>query len=50
MVSKEASEALFLYATEGVLVVNQQGEIVRINPSAENLFGYKKDELLGQKI
>jgi PAS domain S-box-containing protein len=50
MVSKEASEALFLYATEGVLVVNQQGEIVRINPSAEKLFGYSKDELLGKKI
>lgn len=50
MESKEASDALFLYATEGILVVNGVGDIVRINPSAEKLFGYEKGELLGKKI
>lgn len=50
MESKQGSEALFLYATEGILVVNERGEIVRINPSAEKLFGYEKDELLGKKV
>ncbi|HEY0031030.1 MAG TPA: PAS domain-containing sensor histidine kinase [Bacteroidia bacterium] len=50
MESKEGIEALFLYATEGILVTNDKGEITRINPSAEKLFGYEKDELLGQKI
>lgn len=50
MDSKEGSDALFYHATEGILVVNQQGEIVRINPSAERLFGYEPDELLGQPI
>lgn len=50
MESKEANDALFLYATEGILVVNSKGEIVRINPSAERLFGYESRELLGQKI
>jgi len=44
------SEALFQHATEGILVVNQQGEIVRINPSAEKLFGYNNNELVGKKI
>ena len=44
------SEALFQHATEGILVVNQQGEIVRINPSAEKLFGYNSDALIGKKI
>ncbi len=44
------SEALFQHATEGILVVNQQGEIVRINPSAEKLFGYISNELVGKKI
>lgn len=48
--SKEGIEALFLYATEGILVVNEQGEIISINPSAEKLFGYGKNELVGRKI
>lgn len=43
-------EALFRYATEGILVVNETGEIVRINPSAEKLFGYDLGELIGNKI
>jgi PAS domain S-box-containing protein len=50
MDSKEGMEALFLYATEGILVVNERGMITRINPSAERLFGYEKDELLGAPI
>lgn len=50
MEGKEGIEALFLYATEGILVVNDKGEIVRANPSIERIFGYKKDELLGKKI
>jgi PAS domain S-box-containing protein len=50
MDSRQGIEALFLYATEGILVVNDKGEIIRTNPSAERLFGYKKDELIGQRI
>jgi PAS domain S-box-containing protein len=50
MESKEGIEALFLYATEGILVVDETGKIVRINPSGEKLFGYDKGELLGKKI
>ncbi|HLP12370.1 MAG TPA: PAS domain-containing sensor histidine kinase [Flavobacteriales bacterium] len=50
METKEGIEALFLYATEGILVVNEAGIITRINPSAEKLFGYEKNELLGQRI
>lgn len=50
MESKEGIEALFLYATEGILVVNDKGQIIRINPSAEKLFGYEKDELIDKKI
>lgn len=42
----DATEALFQYATEGILVVNQKGRIVRANPSAERMFGYAKGELL----
>jgi len=50
MEGKEGIEALFLHATEGILVANDKGEIVRTNPSAERLFGYEKDGLLGKKI
>ncbi len=46
----EGLNAVFLYATEGILVVNDTGQIIQINPSAEKLFGYLKDELLGQTI
>ncbi len=42
--------ALFEHATEGILVANSDGYIVKINPAAENLFGYEKDELLGSKV
>lgn len=50
MDSREGIDALFLYATEGILVVNDTGEITRINPSGEKLFGYEKGELTGKKI
>ncbi|MCE3296008.1 MAG: histidine kinase [Crocinitomicaceae bacterium] len=47
---KEVFQALFLHSTEGILVVDSKGKIIRINPSAEKMFGYDKDELLGQGI
>jgi PAS domain S-box-containing protein len=50
MESKEGIDALFLHATEGILVANDKGEITKANPSAERLFGYGKGELDGQKI
>ena len=50
MQSQEAINALFLHATEGILVTNSKGEITRINPSAEKLFGYNAGELAGSKI
>jgi PAS domain S-box-containing protein len=50
MQSKVGIDALFLYATEGILVANDKGEITLINPSAEKLFGYEKGELIGKKI
>ncbi|MFT3826988.1 MAG: ATP-binding protein [Chitinophagaceae bacterium] len=42
--------ALFEHATEGILLTNQQGEIILANPAALSLFGYTKDELLNKKI
>ena len=50
MENNEGLNALFLYATEGIIVANDVGKITRINPSAEKLFGYEKGELLHKKI
>ena len=46
----ENLNALFYFATEGIIIANDQGIIVRANPSAEKIFGYEKDEFLGVKI
>jgi len=35
---------------EGLILTNMQGEICLVNPRTEKLFGYNKDELIGQKI
>jgi PAS domain S-box-containing protein len=37
-------------APDGMVVVNQDGEIVLLNAQAEKQFGYRRDELLGQKV
>jgi PAS domain S-box-containing protein len=37
-------------APDGMVVVNQGGEIVLLNARAESQFGYRRDELLGQKV
>ena len=50
MESKEGVEALFLYAAEGILIANERGIINRINPSAEKLFGYEPNELVGKSL
>ena len=50
MESRQGIDALFLHATEGIIVMKDSGEIIRINPSAEKLFGYAKGELLNRKI
>ncbi len=43
-------EALFNFATMGILLVNEGGNIVMSNPYANKQFGYGAGELLGQKI
>jgi len=47
---KHLVEALFTYASIGVLVVSGQGNIVLANPFAQTLFGYDKNELNGHPV
>ena len=42
--------ALFEHATEGIILTNQKGEIILVNPAALKLFNYEKDDLLKKSI
>ncbi|HWB63713.1 MAG TPA: PAS domain-containing sensor histidine kinase [Chitinophagales bacterium] len=44
------AETLFDNATEGIILTNATGEMVRVNPAAEKMFGYEKGALTGKKI
>ncbi len=42
--------ALFEFATEGILLTNKDGKIVLANPAVLHLFQYEKHELIGKPI
>jgi PAS domain S-box-containing protein len=47
MFQMESLNALFEYATEGIIISDNTGKIIRANPSSERLFGYQAGELAG---
>ncbi|MFD2167683.1 response regulator [Thalassotalea euphylliae] len=37
-------------ASDGIVVINASGTVEEFSPSAENMFGYQRDEILGKDI
>ncbi len=48
--SEATARALLESAAEGIVIVNRDGRIVLANAKTEELFGYHRDELLGQTL
>jgi len=49
-VSEERFRLLVEYAPDAMVVADGRGQIVLVNTQAETLFGYARDELLGQTV
>jgi PAS domain S-box-containing protein len=43
-------EAIFQFATEAILITDDKGKIIKVNPSAEVMFGYESAEFINQPI
>ena len=48
--NEQELRSLFEYSPDVIVVSDQDGRIVRANAQVENIFGYSRDELLGQSI
>lgn len=48
--SEERLRAVVETAADGIVTINDEEIIEFINPEAERLFGYRRDELLGQNV
>ncbi len=50
LVQKEQTESVLRSMAEGLVVVNQKGEVVFLNPAAEKILGMNKQEKLGKSL
>lgn len=49
-IDMESLNALFYYSTEGIIIADKKGQIIKANPSSERLFGYGENELVGLTV
>lgn len=49
-VSRRQLHAVFETAVDGIIIIDQKGEIRMVNPAAAKLFGYTIKAMLGEKI
>ncbi len=50
MDGKEGVDALFKFASEGIVITNEEGLLIKVNPSAQKMFGYSHGELVNQRV
>lgn len=50
VLSADEYRAVFEAAPDGILVVDRQGVVRDVNPAVEALFGYAREELLGEAV
>jgi len=48
--SAERLRAVFETVVDGIIVINEEGRIEEFSPSAERIFGYHRDEVVGQNV
>jgi len=48
--SYQRNSAIIDTALDGVIVMDHEGRIVKFNPAAEQIFGYRRGEVLGQLL
>lgn len=48
--SKERYRAIFETAADAIVIVDDHGVIESLNPAAESMFGYARDELVGANV
>ena len=48
--SEQHSRMLFEFSPDAILVCDAQGSILKANARVESIFGYKREELLGQSV
>ncbi|WP_164683958.1 response regulator [Vibrio maerlii] len=49
-VAMQRTRTIIDNASDGIIVVNAQGEIQEFSPAAESIFGYEREEMLGEKV
>lgn len=47
---KDFTDLLFQYSTEGILLINEMGNIIRMNSNTDKMFGYEEGELHLKKV
>jgi PAS domain S-box-containing protein len=48
--SEKSLAELFQSSPDALIVVNKEGKIIKVNKEVQNLFGYSKNEIIGQEI
>lgn len=48
--SETRYKAVLETVVDGIIIIDENGLIQSLNPAAENIFGYRRDEIIGQNV